>query len=139
MHLRKKRQPLTREQSLRSVPIKHESIEETPTESGKIVLYVPRRDVWWVKWLSKVLYVPKGRKIALDELGSTLWGWFDGETDVGRLIKKFADKYRLSKREAELSVATYIKTLARRGLIGIAVFETPPGRKKKKSKKKQPR
>jgi len=136
MLLRKKRQPLTREQSLKSVPIKNRDVEETPTESGQVILYLPRSNVWWVKVLSKIFYIPKGRKVALDELGTTLWNWFDGKATVGQLIKKFAEEYRLTRREAELSVVAYMKTLTRRGLIGIAVFEAP---RDKKKKKKQPR
>lgn len=141
MLFRKKRTPLTREQSLRSVPIKNQSVEETKTESGEIVLYLIRRDVWWIKVLAKTFYVPKGRKISLDELGSTVWGWLDGKTNVHQVIKRFAEKYKLSKREAELSVAAYLKTLAKRGLIGIAVLDPPlkSGRKgtgKRRTKRK---
>jgi len=125
MWFRKKRPALTREQSLHSVPVKNQHIEETRTDDGLVLLYLPRRDAWWIRALSRIFFIPKGRRIALDELGSTVWGMFDGETDVGGLIKRFAEKYRLSKREAELSVVAYLRMLARKGLIGIAVLDAP--------------
>lgn len=141
MFFGKKRAPLTREQSLKSVPVKNQHVEETRTDAGEVVLHLPRREVWWVKALAKVFYIPrKGRGFVLDELGSTAWDMIDGETTVGQLIAKFADKYRLSKREAELSIVAHLRNLAKRGLIGIAVFDAPtPGGKGKKQKAKSER
>ena len=142
----KRPQPLTKEQSRKAVPVKNESVEETRTATGEVVLYLPRKEAGWIKVLSKVLYIPKGRKVALDELGTTVWDWLDGQVNVEQVIKKFAEKYRLSKREAELSVVAYLRTLAKRGLVGIAVFDDPApegkaggrkhGNKKKKKKKR---
>ena len=145
MFWRKKQKPLTREQSRKAIPVKNQSVEETRTEEGQVVLHLPRKEQGWIKMLSKVVFVPKGRKIALDELGTTVWDWLDGETSVEQVIKKFADKYRLSKREAELSVVAYLRSLVKRGLIGIAVHDAPPSdakasatkRGKKKKKRKQ--
>ncbi|HUS58241.1 MAG TPA: PqqD family protein [Planctomycetota bacterium] len=132
----KKRPPLTREQSLKSVPVKNPHLVETRTETGEVILYLPRREVWWVKALSKILYIPKGRKLALDELGTNVWDLIDGKSNVGQLISRFAEKYRLSKREAELSIVAYLRMLAKRGIIGIAVFGGPRTRQGKRSKAK---
>lgn len=145
MFWRKKQQPLTREQSRKAVPVKNQSVEEKRTEEGQVVLYLPRKERRWIKVLSKLVFVPKGRKVALDELGTAVWDWLDGETNVEQVIKKFADKYRLSKREAELSVVAYLKSLVKRGLIGIAVYDAPPSdgkapatkRRKRNKKRKQ--
>jgi len=139
---RRKQKPLTREQSLAAVPIKNQHIEETQAESGEITLFVPMRKVWWLRVLSKVLYVPKGRRIALDELGSTVWQLIDGRANVGAIIDRFARQYKLSRREAELSVVAYMRTLMKRGLVGMAVLEKPPqpgkrpGRRKKRKSRR---
>jgi len=132
---RRKHPPLTREQSLDSVPVRNSHVTETRTESGEVTLYLARRDTWWVAALSKIFYIPKGRRLALDELGTSVWDMIDGKTDVKQLIARFAGTYRLSKREAELSIVAYLRLLARRGVIGIAVFERAKGSKKPKDRK----
>jgi len=133
----KKQAPLNRAQSLKTVPIKNRLVEETRTDDGTVNLFIPRRETWWIKTLSKVFFIPKGRKIALDELGSAVWEWIDEKNNVEQLITKFAEHFKLSKREAELSMVSYLRMLGKRGLIGIAVVDqTNPagGREKKKSK-----
>jgi len=71
--------------------------------------------------LARVFYVPKSRKIVLDELGTFVWERCDGQTTVRDLIGIFAERYKLGRREAEVSLTEYLRTLAKRGLIGIAV------------------
>lgn len=137
--------PLTREQSLRCVPVRNEHVEEKRLDSGEVTLYLPRREVWWVNALAKIFYIPKkGRGIMLDELGTSMWDMIDGRTNVKQVIERFASTYRLSKREAELSIVAHLRNLAKRGLIGIAVVDAAGGKgsasKKHKSRNqgKQP-
>jgi len=137
--------PLTREQSLRCVPVRNEHVEEQRSDSGEVTLYLPRREVWWVNALAKIFYIPKkGRGIMLDELGTSVWDMIDGQTNVKQVIERFASAYRLSKREAELSIVAHLRNLAKRGLIGIAVVDAGGGKgsasKKRKSRNqgKQP-
>lgn len=138
MLFRKKQPPLTREQSLRCVPIKNQLVEEARGDSGEVTLYLPRRDVWWVNALAKVFYIPKrGRGVVLDELGTRVWDMLDGQATVKQVIEQFASRYRLSKREAELSIVAHLKNLAKRGLIGIAVVDGLP-KERRKNDRKQP-
>jgi hypothetical protein len=39
---------------------------------------------------------------------------------VDGIVRQLAKKYRLNRREVELSLAKYLQQLARRGLIGLA-------------------
>jgi hypothetical protein len=133
----RRKKKLTREQSLKSVPVKNQHVEESQNENGEYILFLPRKDTRWIKALSKLMYVPEGKKMALDELGSQVWGWIDGETNTGKLIKKFADKHDLSKREAELSVVAYLRMLAKKGLIGIAVTDSEAGNSQNQKKKRK--
>lgn len=133
MFFRRKQSPLTREQSLQCVPIKNQVVEEARSDSGDITLYLPRRNVWWVNALARIFYIPKkGRGVLLDELGSCVWDMIDGQTTVKQVIEQFAAKYRLSKREAELSIVAHLKNLAKRGLIAIAVVDAPVSHKGRK-------
>jgi len=139
LQFRKKSKPLTREQSLEAVPIKNEHVQETQTDSGEITLFVPVRRVWWIRAMSKVLHVPQGRRIALDELGSNVWKFIDGKANVGTIIKRFGEQYKLSRREAELSVVAYMKTLMKRGLIGMAVMKAAAEPENRGSRRRKPK
>jgi len=121
MWFRKKQPVLSREQSMASMPIRNPMLKVETEDDGMVHLSIPRKDAWWIKLLSRVFYVPKRRKLALDELGSYVWGLCDGETTVRSLIDKFCKKYKLNRKEAEVSMVTYLKQLAKKGLIGIQV------------------
>jgi len=117
----RRHKPLTREQSLASVPLRNEAVEVGRTDAGDVQLSVPRRDTWWVKALARLLYVPKRRRIALDEVGSFVWELCDGRHNVRQIIQALCQRYKLHRKEAEVSVVAYLRQLAKKGLIGIAV------------------
>jgi len=121
----RRRTPLTREQSLESVPVRNQAIEAEETEDGEVRLVIPLRQTWWARLLSRLFYVPKTRRIALDEVGSFVWGLCDGKHNVRQIIQALCQRYRLHRKEAEVSVVAYLRQLARKGIIGIAVLKTP--------------
>ena len=76
----------------------------------------------WGRFLSKLLRMEDmERRIALDEIGAYVWDMCDGETTVRTMIGRFTDKYKLNRKEAEVSMVEYLRTLAKKGLIGIIV------------------
>ncbi|HUT33413.1 MAG TPA: PqqD family protein [Planctomycetota bacterium] len=120
--------PLSREQSLASVPLRNQAVREERTDAGELRLVIPLRPAWWARLLSRVLYVPRQRRIVLDEIGGYVWGLCDGKRSVRDLVGALSTRYKLHRKEAEVSVVAYLRQLARRGLIGIAVLnvhETP--------------
>lgn len=115
---------LTREQSLAALPVRNGVIREERTEKDDLVLRVPvkRKGVWRV--LGRFLNIPEvDRRVELDELGAYVWGLCDGQTDVRTIIDRFSRQYKLNRKEAEVSMTAYLRTLARRRLIGIMVSE----------------
>jgi hypothetical protein len=52
---------------------------------------------------------------ALDEVGSFVWNLCDGEHPVSALVEALVERYKLGKREAEVSLTTYLKQLGKRG------------------------
>ena len=57
------------------------------------------------------------RKLQLDGLGSTVWQMIDGHRSVRDIVGDFQDMHQLNRREAEISVTTFVKELGKRGLI----------------------
>jgi len=123
--LSRKRRHLSREQSLAAVPVRNQAIEwdEVDGETGpEALLTVPPPQGKWIPVLRPLLVLPKEpRKVQLDSLGSEVWRLCDGERTVNGICDELCARYRLSHREAMLSLTTYLRQLGKRGLIGFAV------------------
>jgi hypothetical protein len=133
----KKAQP-SRTMVLGARPQRHPAVvwsrEQGPLADRPVIyLRVPRRSDKFGNLVAKVFRLPEHRKIELDEIGSDVWEWCDGETGVGELSRKIGEKYRLNKRQSEASVTAYLKMLAERRLIGLRAGAPPAaGRRKQK-------
>ena len=75
------------------------------------------------RWAARFLRVPRGatKTFELDEIGKFVWDGCDGETPVRQLIRGLAGRYHLNEREAEVATLAFLRTLMRKGLIGIPV------------------
>ena len=111
---------LSKSQMLSARPTR---LGEAPPEQigeGKWHLKVPIRPTRIAGWL---LRVPSGatKTFELDPLGLFVWEACDGKTAVRQIIRKLAKRYNLNQREAEVTSAQFLYTLAKKGLIGMAV------------------
>jgi len=132
----RKKPQLTREQSLSAIPIRNTAIGVTRDDTGLITISIPRKEAWWVNLLTKVFFVPEEKRIGLDEIGSYIWDMCDGKNDVRSIIAQFQAKYKLNRKEAELSMLNYFKILAKKKLIGLMVKQPGEGRKRGKKRKR---
>lgn len=103
------------------MPVRNAAIEEERTDDGELRLVIPLRAPRWAWPLSRLLYVPKARRVVLDEIGGYVWSLCDGQRSVREIIQALSQRYKLHRKEAEVSVVAYLRQLARRGLVGIAV------------------
>ena len=90
-------------------------------DDGTLVLQIPRRDNALVRTVAHWFRVPPYRKVALDELGTFVIELCDGKHTVRDVVDKFAKRFKLNRREAEVSTSTFLRTLARRSIIGLVV------------------
>jgi Coenzyme PQQ synthesis protein D (PqqD) len=116
---------ITREQILAAVPVRNSLVEWETNEQDEVVLKIPQRQDRAGRWLRRIFVAPAFKQVALDELGSDVWHLCTGENDVDAIVKAIARKYKLGRREVELSLSNYLRTLAQRGYIGLAKRETP--------------
>jgi len=117
---------LDREQSLQAVPILNQLIAIDYDADGNAVLNLPRKRTSAVRLMAKVFGLAPYKRIELDELGTCVVQLCDGSRTVQDIIVAFAERFRLSRRETEVSMLTYLKTLAKRGIIGFALPNEPP-------------
>ncbi len=121
--LKSRKQPqLTKDDLLASRPVLNQAVKWYLNDEEVIQIDIPRRDTWWVSLLSKVIYTPKKRTIALDEVGTSVWQMIEEHKTVSVMIKQLAKEFKLNRREAEASLIAYLRTLAKKKLVG---FEVP--------------
>lgn len=120
---RKRKPLLTREQSLRTRPVRNPDLEVTRDDKGCVSVNIPRRKVWWIRLLAKMSHVPEHRVVSLDEVGTEVWDMCDGKNTAGEIIARFAELHQLSRKEAEVSMVSYLRELARRGMVMLMVPE----------------
>lgn len=112
--------PLDRRRSLAAIPVKSRAIvEERQVSDDKLVLiaHFQRRRTFFSRWLPDTIE----KRVELDELGAFVYALIDGKRNVGEMIDAFIAEYPLNRREAELSVVKFVRSLAERRMIAIAV------------------
>lgn len=112
----------TRKELLALRPMRNPDLEWSE-EDGHIVLHIKHKKVAKMWLLSKIFPMPEGRRVVLDTIGTDVWQMIDGKTNIGRMAKMLAEKYKLTPREMELSLQQYFKDLGRRGYVGFWVEE----------------
>lgn len=106
---------------LSSRPARNDALEWEKSEEGEVVITVTRQDTWRVRVLSKAFYIPRKRRITLDEVGSEVWQMCNGRTTVGQMIDSLSERHQLNRKEAEVSLLSYLKTLAQKRFVGFLV------------------
>jgi hypothetical protein len=73
---------------------------------------------WLARLLPQRASVPV-RTLELDSMGSFVWGHIDGERTVQELADLVASRYGCHASEAEHAVASFVRHLGRRGILGL--------------------
>ena len=124
---KKKQKPLntndaiTRKHALECIPVRNPQITEQKNDDDELCLtYQVRIKPWFQGIVHKITKRDDDiieRKLQLDVLGSTVWRMIDGKQEVMQIIDAFQTTHKLNRREAEISVTTFLKELGKRGLI----------------------
>ena len=111
---------LPRGEMLALRPLRNVSVAwEAKPEAVGVQLTVPRRDDKLGQLLGRVFQVPTTKTIELDEFGAAVWEKCDGKHSVEQLVMFTASAYKLNRRQAEVSVVSFMRMLAQRKLIGL--------------------
>ena len=112
---------ITRHQALAIKPLRNPNLEWKYNEEDHVVAMLTRRGGPTGKLVNFFMAVPKERPVILDEVGSFVWQMCDGEHSVEQISEALSDKYNLTRREVEVSLNEYLRMLAKRGMILVAV------------------
>jgi hypothetical protein len=138
---KKKRPELDRRQAFDARPVQNPDLRWERDEEGRISLWVPRRESFWLKILGKLFYLPPGRPVELDTLGTFVYDQCDGTHSIRDILQMLVARHDLGRREAEVALTTYLRTLMQRGIVGMMVPEESDGggagRKKRSVKRRK--
>jgi hypothetical protein len=115
--------PASRTEALAYCPVKSLEAVEEKTESGEVLLTYPLILRPWFLNLARRLGLgssePLSRKLQLDEMGSLVWSFMDGNRTVQDVVDLVSQRYKLNPREAEVAMTGFLRELGRRGLVGF--------------------
>jgi hypothetical protein len=130
---------IERKDALAMVPVRHPLVTWERTGS-EVVLAIPLRQDKVARAIKKMITslkmakeLPDNRMLGLDAVGSFVWELCDGERNIDGIVQGLVREYKLTRREAEASVTTFLQTLAKRNLIGLM---SPGGKSSVKKKRK---
>ena len=118
--LRKPQQQLTREQAMDARPVRNPALHWKVNDQDNVVITVERRGDIPGKALGWLFMVPERRSITLDDVGSMVWVNCDGKNTVTEIVAMLSSRLKITKRETEVSLTEYLRTLGKRGKIGRA-------------------
>ncbi len=114
---------LNRSDALSCIPEKSRDVREISTGAGALVLAhgVSYRPLFQKvrRLVGRTGSTTFTRKVELDLLGAQVWNLIDGERDVLAIIRQFAGLHGLDIKEAEVSVTLFLRSLGKKGLIGM--------------------
>lgn len=117
----KKRPDFNREDILNALPLRNKLIEWERDDKGEVSLIIPQKQKLWVRLASKIFMLPDKRVIVLDDVGSYVWELCDGKNQIHQVVNQLCKQYKMTRKEAETSLLTYMRQLGKRGIIGFAV------------------
>ncbi len=120
MRLSRRRPRINRQRALASYPVRNQAVEWR-ADGETMVLIARRREDAVGRLLSLFFVVPRERKYELDSVGSYVWQHCDGRHTVEDLIRGLAARYKLNRKEAEVSLTAFLRLLGKRKLVAIAV------------------
>ena len=114
---------------MKALPLRNELIKWEVDDKGEAALVVPQKQKFWIRMVSKTFILPEKRVVALDDVGSYVWQLCDGKNSINQIIKHLCERYRMTRKEAETSLFTFMRQLGKRNFIGFAVQKTKGGKK----------
>lgn len=101
-------------------PHVNRSMRTQPRRDGGLLATIPlRRPKYLVPPLSWLLPYSRNRRVRLDRIGTAVLDLCDGQRTVEAIIEKFAVEHKLSFRESQVPVTTFLRQLTERGLVVI--------------------
>ena len=68
-----------------------------------------------------IVLTPMNSKIYnLNETGSRIWEWLDGEPTVGELAARMQSEFKVDKEQAQADIIAFLEELVARGMVTLS-------------------
>lgn len=119
--MKKKQMPLSRDEAFEARPVRNPALKWRINDEEVVEVIVPRRKDMFGRVMGFLFFVPESRPITLDEVGTRVWHLCDGEHTVEDMVRALSREYKLQRREVEVSLTEYLRTLGKKGIVGFLV------------------
>jgi len=108
-----------RREAMASIPALVPGVLLETGDDGRVTAVVTSRRPtgFWARFMSPTVT----KRIRLDEIGTFVIRQIDGKCTVRELVERFVAAYKVNRREAELSLADFLKSLTQRNIIAIGI------------------
>jgi hypothetical protein len=115
------RPAISRQDALRVYPTRNPNLQWELDSEGVVSATLTRPRDLRNRVVGGFLMLPESKQLKLDEVGTFVWNLCDGEHTVADIVGEMAEQYKLSRREVEVSLTEFLRMLAKRGMIVVAV------------------
>lgn len=111
--------PDGKDAALNAVPVLSAALRLQVTDQGLVrITYPATLRPWLARLLPRNTSLPM-RTLELDTMGSFVWKHIDGSNSVRHLAEIVEKQYKCHPAEARQAVATFIRQLGQRGILGL--------------------
>jgi hypothetical protein len=110
---------IDRRQSLMGVPVVNPGVRWKEEREGVLLVTIPVRRGGG--FLGRFQSASWNKRIRLDPLGSFVLEQIDGKRNALDITDAFIERFKVNRREAELSIVAFLKSLLERHIISIAI------------------
>ena len=114
---------IDRRQSLAGVPVLNTGVTLDRTDGGNAYLQAVRTR-GARGWMDRFRPRVDERRYELDEFGTFVVGMMDGHRTVLEIVDRFQASFGMSRRESELGVVAFIKSLMQRSLLSVGLRDS---------------
>jgi len=118
----RKQNRVDRRLALEGVPVVHSAVSLETMEGGTLRVSMTLRR--GSGFFERMRPLETRKSYELDEFGTFVIGLFDGKRTVLDVVNAFEKRFRLSRREVELSVVAFVKLLMQRNVISVVLPES---------------
>ncbi len=116
---RKNNLTIDRTRALAAVPLINRGLEIEKDEAGNATIRMKVRRGRRI--LSRFQPSVMTKTIKMDEIGTFVLDQVNGDATVLDIVNNFITRFKMNRREAELSVVSFFKSLMRKGIISMAM------------------
>lgn len=105
-------------------PVQNQAVTVERIADRKSRLTLPLAHRGWSRVLQQVLPLRNAKVVEVDDLGTELLAWCDGQTTFETMIDRYQKRWNLSFFEARTLLIQFFRPLLRRNIIAVVADRT---------------